>query len=179
MSAASAPARSIVVEPLTGDAFAPFGQVIEIPTSGGKSANDGTAMRFDDVAALDLSQEGGRPLLSLFRADPCRLPLTVGVLERHPLSSQAFLPLNGRPFLIVVAPPGDAVSPTDIRAFRATPGQGVNYAPGVWHHALLALEDVSDFAVIGRAAPDTNCDFLRLDGPVVVTAAASLEPPAP
>lgn len=168
MSATPGIPRRITIQPLTGKAFAPFGQVIEVPANGGLSVNDGTARRIDAVAALDLLEAGGRPLISLFRAMPCRLPLRVGTLERHPLSSQAFLSLSRRPFLVVVAPAGDVIDANGIRAFRAVPGQGINYAPGVWHHALLALEDVSDFAVIGREAADENCDFCHLAEAVLV-----------
>ncbi len=154
--------------PLTAAEFAPFGQVFGDDWSGGAPANDGTARRFDDVAALDLAGHGGRPQLSLFRATPLALPLTVRVLERHPLSSQAFIPLSQKPFLVIVAPPGETVAGADVAAFVTAPGQGVNYAPGVWHHALVALGAVSDFAVVGRAGTDENCDFFRLDQPVLV-----------
>jgi ureidoglycolate lyase len=160
--------------PLTAADFAPFGQVFGDDWSGGAPANDGTARRIDDVAELDLTGHGGRPQLSLFRATPLALPLTVRQLESHPLSSQAFIPLSPRPFLVVVAPPGETVAGEDVFAFVTAPGQGVNYAPGVWHHALVALGAVSDFAVVGRAGDDENCDFFALDRPVLVEADAAI-----
>jgi ureidoglycolate lyase len=162
--------------PLTAAEFSRFGQVFGDDWSGGAPANDGTARRFDDVAALELTSHGGRPQLSLFRATPLALPLTVRVLERHPLSSQAFIPLSPRPFLVVVAPPGETVASEDVFAFVTAPGQGVNYGPGVWHHALVALGAVSDFAVVGRAGTDDNCDFFRLDRPVLVAAEEAAAP---
>lgn len=162
-------AHIVRLEPLTGATFAPFGQVIEIPADGGYDINGGTSRRWDNVATLDLNRDGGAPLLSLFRASPCSLPLTIAMLERHVLSSQAFLPLSRRCFLVVVAPPSDTIDASRIRAFRTSPGQGVNYAPGIWHHPLLALDNASDFAVIGRGAADTDCDIIRFDNIIVVT----------
>jgi ureidoglycolate lyase len=154
----------IRVEQLTSKGFAPFGEVIEYPASdSGRLINGGTSIRYDDVAKLDLVRAGGRPLLSLFRTQPCDLPLAITMLERHPLSSQAFIPLSVHPFLVVAAPPAEKIAPDAIRAFRAAPGQGVNYAAGVWHHPLLALEAETDFLVIGRGGDDENCDLQDID----------------
>ena len=83
------------------------------------------------------------------------------IFERHPLGSQSFTPLSGRPFLVAVAPPGD-FDPAAIRVFRAGPQQGVNYAAGVWHHYLLPLEAESDFLVIDREGPGDNLDEIEL-----------------
>jgi ureidoglycolate lyase len=83
------------------------------------------------------------------------------IFERHPLGSQSFTPLHGRPFLVAVAPAGD-LDPAAIRVFRAAPHQGVNYARGVWHHFLLPLEAESDFLVIDRAGPGDNLDEIEL-----------------
>jgi ureidoglycolate lyase len=82
------------------------------------------------------------------------------ILERHPLGSQAFIPMSSQPFLVVVAPAGDAPEPQRPRCFLAAPGQGVNYARGIWHHPLIALDAPSDFLVLDRAGAksDANCD---------------------
>ncbi|MCY1176174.1 Ureidoglycolate lyase [compost metagenome] len=84
------------------------------------------------------------------------------MMERHPLASQAFVPLSGRAYLVVVAPAGPAPQVEDLRVFLARGDQGVNYAPGVWHHPLLALDEVSDFLVIDRGGPGDNCDEVKL-----------------
>ena len=99
--------------------------------------------------------------MSLFRSTPLPAPVTLRVMERHPLGSQAFYPLEGRRYLVVVAPPGE-FKPSAIVAFLAQGRQGVNYAPGVWHHFLLALEAPSDFLVIDRAGGGDNCDEVTL-----------------
>ena len=146
-------------QPLSREAFKPFGDVIE--TEGAKSypINDGMCTRFHDLAAVDVDEAGGRPLINLFRSKPWPLPLAVRLLERHPKSSQAFMPLGRAPFLVVVAPPGDAPSPETVRAFRSDGSQGVNVHRGVWHHPLIAIGAESDFLVVDRGADDENCDL--------------------
>ena len=150
---------SLRVEALTREAFAAFGDVIE-PASAAQTyaINAGTTTRFHDLARIDADRDGGRPVLSLFRAQPRELPFAITQLERHPLGSQAFVPLSQRPYLVVVA--ADPVGTP--RAFLARDGQGVNYHAGTWHHPLLALDGVSDFLVIDRAGPGNNCDEVEL-----------------
>ena len=112
------------------------------------------------MATLDIGEDHGRPIVSIFRG---RLlaPLVLRIFERHPLGSQAFVPLSGRPFLAAVAPAG-VFDPLAVRVFRAVPTQGVNYARGTWHHFLLPLEAESDFLVIDRAGPGDNLDEIEL-----------------
>ena len=145
--------RLLDVEPLSRVAFAPFGEVIDCADLEGVSINDGTATRFRDLANLDVCADGGRPCLSLFRAQSRKLPMTIETMERHPLASQAFLPLHRRPFLVVVAPVRRTLDPGELRAFRTNGVQGVNYRRGVWHHALVALEE-GEFLVLDRIGDD-------------------------
>jgi ureidoglycolate lyase len=157
-------------EPLSAEAFAPFGSVIETAGHSSRSINQGTCERFDDLAPVDVLADGGRPLLSIFEARPRALPCPVRTLERHPLSSQAFYPLDGRPYLVVVAyEAGD--SPGRIRAFHAAGNQGVSYRRNTWHHSLLAIGAVSRFLVIDRGGPGENCDEQALEAPILVTTA--------
>jgi ureidoglycolate lyase len=107
---------SIQVAPLTRGAFAPFGDVIEIEGSPHLTINQGFAERYHDLATLDLHEPGGRPVLGIVRAIPWPEPIRIAMLERHPLSSQAFFPLANEPFLIVVAPGGAQHKTRDIRA---------------------------------------------------------------
>ncbi|MEM7223326.1 MAG: ureidoglycolate lyase [Pseudomonadota bacterium] len=160
-------------EPLNRAAFKPFGDVIETAEATSYPINDGMCTRFHDLAAVDVDEDGGRPLINLFRSKPWPLPLTVSLLERHPKSSQAFVPLSGAPFLVVVAPPGDAPTPGLVRAFASDGRQGVNFHRGVWHHPLIAIGDESDFLVVDRGAEDENCDLHHFPSeaePLVVTA---------
>jgi ureidoglycolate lyase len=153
--------KTLTIEPLTREAFAPFGDVIE--TEGAKQIpiNLGTTIRFHDLATVDVEEGGGRTLINLFRGQPRTLPFEVKMLERHPLGSQAFIPLNDKPYLVVVAPAGE-LDPSKIRAFVTSGWQGVNYAKGVWHHPLIALGEVSDFVVVDRGGEGVNCHELDL-----------------
>ncbi|RKP52666.1 ureidoglycolate lyase [Trinickia fusca] len=148
---------TLLIEPLTRTAFAPFGDVIELAGARQIPINLGTTMRYHDLAHVDVTDEGGRPLVNLFRGQPRTLPFEVTMLERHPLGSQAFIPLTERPYLVVVAPAGEIV-PQKIRAFVTQGWQGVNYAKGVWHHPLIALGESSDFIVVDRGGEGHNCD---------------------
>jgi ureidoglycolate lyase len=160
----------LTVQPLSTAAFAPFGQVIAAGSAARHFAvNDGSAERFDDLATLDTTRAGGRPVLSIFRAKPRLLPLQLRLVERHQLGSQAFVPLALQRFLVVVAPPGPAPEAAALRCFLALPGQGVNFAAGTWHHPLIALDGGGDFLVIDRAAADgsSDCQEHLLAGPPV------------
>jgi ureidoglycolate lyase len=165
--------REVPVKPLTAQAFAPFGDVIDITGHAGRIINRGTSERFDDLARLDLLEAGGFPTLNVYRARGQSLPLPVAVLERHPLSSQSFYPLEGRPFLVIVAEPGECLRAAGIRAFVSNGHQGINYRRDTWHHALVALAQSTDFLVIERGGPGDNCIEATPDDDVIVTALES------
>jgi len=146
-------------EALTAAAFAPFGDVIETRDSAVRlQVNQGHAERYHDLASVELAGSGARALISIFRSQPRQFPLFLSVLERHPLGSQAFMPLAALPYLVVVAPGGDAPDVWALRCFIAAPGQGVNYARGTWHHPLLSLQATTDFLVIDRGGAGVNLE---------------------
>ena len=157
--------RLLKPKPLTAEAFAPFGDVIEargIP----RDINYGATTRFHDLANIDPGEQG-KAIVSIFRSAPPAYPFALKVMENHPDASQAFMPLGNKPYLVVVAPIGkfDAAA---LQAFVASPGQGVNYRRGVWHHYSLALDGVSDFLVIDRDGPGDNLEEIELDGSVLI-----------
>lgn len=162
----------LTIEPLTRDAFAPFGDLIQCDAAATHfTINDGNTERYHDLATLDPGAEtGGRMIVSIFRGQPRTLPLTLTLMERHPKASQAFIPLSGRPYLVVVAPRDSRPTLADLRVFHCAAHQGVNYARGVWHHPLIALQDVSDFLIIDRAGPGDNCDVVPLEAGAVIPA---------
>ena len=148
---------------LTREAFAPFGDVIE---TGGKplSINQGFADRFDDLCKVDLI-EGGQVKVSLFEARPRPVPIKIDLMERHPLGSQAFYPLQDEEWLVLVCTdPSDAKS---FRCFRASGKQGVNYARGVWHFPLLVFAP-SRFIVVDRKGQGANLEEVTLKVPLTV-----------
>lgn len=157
---------------LDREAFAPYGDVIEAGEAVRHfEINGGNTLRYHDLANIEPGPEG-RVIVSIFRGQPRSLPFVVAVMERHPLASQAFIPLSGKPYLVVVAPPGAAPAVGQLKAFLARGDQGVNYAPGVWHHPLLALDTVCDFLVIDRGGPGANCDEITLAVPGRIDALA-------
>ena len=152
----------VPVQLLTRDAFRPYGDVFEIGDSRHYTINQGWAERYADMARLDLLQEGGAPNVGIVRAKPRQFPLRVALMERHPKSTQLFIPLAPRPFLVLVAPPADRPELKNIIGFKTMAGQGINYARGVWHHPLIALDQSTDFLVVDRHGKDENCDEVSL-----------------
>lgn len=149
--------RTHTPEPLTAEAFAPYGDVIDSSAAREQLViNEGNTTRFHDLMALDVADGGGEPCVSIFRSTPPPQPVLIKLMEYHPLGSQAFMPLGDNPYLVVVAEAGpfDAAG---IRVFLAQPGQGVNYHKGTWHHYCLALNEVSNFLVIDRMGGGDNC----------------------
>jgi ureidoglycolate lyase len=143
-------------QPLTRDAFAPFGDVIEMEGAAHFTINQGFAERFNDLAGVDVSSEGGLTNVSLFLGQPRPQPIAIRLMERHPLGSQIFLPLQDRPWLVLVAE--DVNDIKSYRAFTATGRQGVNYARNVWHHPLLVMDADSRFIVVDRKGPGNNLE---------------------
>lgn len=154
-------------EPLTAEGFAPFGEVIETAGRQAEQINQGTTEKFADLLTL-VAGQGGRPAVHLYRTQPARHPIEVRLLERHRLGSQAFIPLHNRPFPVVVAAPDAPRSAASVQVFLSNGRQGVNLRPGTWHHALLCLEQPSDFLVIDRDAPKPDCEEWALDQPLLI-----------
>ncbi|RMA41507.1 ureidoglycolate lyase [Rhodophyticola porphyridii] len=159
------PAR-IAAQPLTAAAFAPFGDVLEAKGPPDRLINQGLCGRFHDRARLSFAD--GRAGISLFRAEPRTLPYTLDLLERHPLGSQAFLPMTEYPFLVTVAPDADGRPGTPL-AFLTTPGQGINLHAGTWHGVLTPLHAPGLFAVVDRIGPGDNLEEHFLAKPVMIT----------
>jgi len=147
----------IRTEPLTRDAFAPYGQVIEADGAQHYPINAGNCERYHDLARIELGGVHARPLISLLHSRSFELPLTLKMVERHPLGSQAFYPLSAHPFLVVVAP-DESGKPGTPRAFVTGPGQGVNIAMNTWHGVLTPLESDADFLCVDRGGDGNNLE---------------------
>lgn len=159
--------RILHPRPLTAAAFAPFGDVIEAHGAG-ETINYGATQKFADLARI-VPGTDGRAAVHYYRSTPPAYPFALKVMENHPLGSQMFMPLGRNPYLVVVAPKG-RFDPAAIAAFVARPEQGVNYAPGTWHHYSLALRGVSDFLVVDREGLGDNLEEIALDGSILVAA---------
>ena len=150
--------RRLTVEPLTKAAFGRWGEVIERSGAEKRIINEGTTDRLHALASVDVSAAGGRPILSIFAGRRRPFPLQIGMLERHPLGSQCFFPLQSHDWLVVVGDVSVSGEAPDLCCFVARGDQGVSYAVGTWHHPLLILRMTQDFLVIDRAGPGANCD---------------------
>lgn len=157
----------IRAEPLTPEAFAPFGDVLEATGAPDRLINAGLCGRWHDRARLDFGAEG-RAGISVFLAEPRSLPHQLDLLERHPEGSQAFLPMTAAPFLVIVAP-DEGGRPGQPRAFLTAPGQGINLHRGTWHGVLTPLSAPGLFAVVDRIGPGANLEEHRLSPPLAIT----------
>jgi ureidoglycolate lyase len=154
--------------PLTRERFSPFGDVIEASGTQRESMNASRFERFDDLCNVDVIADG-RVCVSVARCrSATKLPYRFDVVERHPLGSQAFVPLAPARFVVVVAPPAESVELADLQAFVTNGRQGVNYRRGTWHMPLIAFEAGQEFLVIDRAGDLPNCDEHVLDESVLL-----------
>jgi len=179
----------LVLEPLERARFAPFGDVIDLQ-SDWFPINQGTTRRHHDLGRVQvLASQDAREMetgvhacagaISLAVSEQVTLPVTVRMLERHPLGSQAWIPRNHAPFIVVVAPNLNAAGADDrpdesaIRAFYARADQGVNYHAGVWHHPLLCLTEGGQFVLVDRVGKAHNCDEANLAQPRLIDGSAA------
>lgn len=155
-------------QPLTRARFAAYGDVIEAADVERAAMNAARFERFDDLCAIDMEGKG-RVAVSIAR---CRvatsLPYRIDMVERHPLGSQAFMPLSPARMIVVVAPPEQSVEAADLRAFVTNGRQGINYRRGTWHMPLIAFEAGQEFLIIDRAPGAPNCEEHVLDRPVML-----------
>ena len=152
-------ANILSIEPLTKQAFAPFGQVLQAQGADHFLINQGTTTRFHALAAVDAGADG-RAILSIFRGTRRPDPIIIAMLERHPLGTQAFMPLSPHDWLVVVAEQPHA---DGLRCFQATGVQGVQYDTNIWHHPLLVLAPEQDFLVVDRQGPGDNLEEIQLE----------------
>jgi ureidoglycolate lyase len=157
--------RSIPIMPLTREAFAAFGEVVDMDGGPPVTINEGFAQRVNGLASVDIAGETGIVNVSLFTAQARPQPIFIRMMERHPHGSQMFYPLQDRAWLVVVCE--DPHAPASYRAFRAGGRQGVNYARNVWHHPLLVFDEGERFIVVDRgdqsASPLNNLEEAWLD----------------
>ncbi len=150
---------TIQIEKLTSDAFAPFGDLIDTAGEPTKLINNGLCERFNDRVQLDFD-ETGRAGVSVLYGKPYTMPYTFNLVERHPLGSQAFIPMIDAPFLVIVAPDENGVPGTP-RAFITASCQGINIHRNTWHGILTPLNKPTPFAVVDWIGEDSNLEEYR------------------
>jgi ureidoglycolate lyase len=130
--------------------------------------NEARFERFDDLCKIDLDDERQLAVSIARCRTPTSLPLRLDMVERHPLGSQAFVPLSPCKMVVVVAPPEESVDTSALRAFVTNGRQGINYHRGTWHMPLIAFEAGQKFLIIDRRMGEPNCDMHMLDDPILL-----------
>ena len=155
---------SLKAEPLTKEAFAPYGDVIETEGARHFGMNDDGMERFYDLANVDVDHaEGGKVVISMTVCNKIdSMPYEMYCIERHPRGSQAFIPMTDSPLIVAVAEPSEKVDITKIKAFVSNGKQGINYNKNVWHMPTICLDKDQRFIIIDRGGKGDNCDLVDL-----------------
>ena len=153
-----------IIKPIkiTRENFAAYGDLISADAIKPMDINAGYAKRFNDLAKINTSKDKGETIVSIFSALKRSFPMKIDMMEKHPLGSQAFVPMKETIFLSFVAPPGDAPEINKIQSFIIPPKIGINYKPGIWHFPLISTED-TDFLVIDRKGSGNNIITHKFD----------------
>jgi len=154
-------------KPITKENFSKFGDMITTNDIKPLEINNGYAKRFDGIANVDTSKDNGETIISIFSALKRSFPMKIYMMEKHPLGSQAFVPMKETTFLVFVAPKGNKPDLNKIEAFIVPPGIGVNYNPGTWHFPLISTENMN-FLVIDRKGSGDNLVIENLDKKEIV-----------
>jgi ureidoglycolate lyase len=160
--------KELKIQLLTREAFSPFGEVMELESAEHFTINNGTTERYHKLATADVEGEDAKVIMSVFEGQSFSAPIEIKMMERHPLGSQSFMPLDRRPYVVVVAENGSDNKPMEPQAFLVKANQGVNYFKNSWHHPLISLEDVSQFLVVDRDGGGDNLEEVYFDTPYVI-----------
>ena len=154
--------KIIIPNKITKDNFSSFGDIISTKDVKPIDINEGYAKRFDNLADIDISNDEGKAIVSIFSALKRNFPMKIDMMEKHPLGSQAFIPMKETTFLVLVAPQGDKPDINMIKSFIVPPGIGINYKPGIWHFPLISTVDMN-FLVVDRKGPGNNLIIQNLE----------------
>ena len=160
---------NMIVKPkkISKENFATFGDLISSDNVEPMDINAGYAKRFDNLADINTSKDKGETIVSIFSALKRSFPMEINMMEKHPLGSQAFIPMKETIFLSFVAPPGDAPEINKIQSFIIPPKMGINYKPGIWHFPLISTED-TNFLVIDRRGSGNNLIIHKFDNEKII-----------
>lgn len=158
--------QSIYIEPLNPEAFGPYGDIIDASGEPTSMINNGMCARYNNLAQLNFDPSG-QAGISIFEGQPYSLPHTVSLVERHPLGSQAFIPMSDAPFLVVVAD-DSAGTPINPKAFLTQRQQGINIHRNIWHGVLTPLKNAALFAVVDWIGKRVNLEEFVVDKPWLV-----------
>ena len=160
---------NLIIKPknITKENFAAFGDLISSDNINPMDINEGYAKRFNNLANIDTYKDKGETIVSIFSTLKRSFPMKINMMEKHPLGSQAFVPMKETIFLSFVAPPGNAPEVNKIQSFIIPPKIGINYKPGIWHFPLISTED-TDFLVIDRKGSGNNIITHKFDNEKII-----------
>ena len=159
--------KIIIPKTITKENFSKFGDMITTKNIKPLDINNGYAKRYDDIAEINTSKDNGETTISIFSALKRTFPMKIDMMEKHPLGSQAFIPMKETTFIAFVAPNGDKPDLNKIEAFIIPPGIGINYNPGIWHFPLISTEDMN-FLVVDRKGSGDNLVIENLEDKKII-----------
>ena len=159
--------KIIIPKTITNENFSKFGDMITTKDIKSLDINNGYAKRYDDIAKINTSKDNGETTISIFSALKRTFPMKIDMMEKHPLGSQAFIPMKETTFIAFVAPNGDKPDLNKIEAFIIPPGIGINYNPGTWHFPLISTEDMN-FLVVDRKGSGDNLVIENLEDKKII-----------
>ena len=159
--------KIIIPKAITKENFSKFGDMITTKNIKPLDINNGYAKRYDDIAKINTSKDNGETTISIFSALKRTFPMKIDMMEKHPLGSQAFIPMKETTFIAFVAPNGDKPDLNKIEAFIIPPGIGINYNPGTWHFPLISTEDMN-FLVVDRKGSGDNLVIENLEDKKII-----------
>ena len=159
--------KIIIPKTITKENFSKFGDMITTKNIKPLDINNGYAKRYDDIAKINTSKDNGETTISIFSALKRTFPMKIDMMEKHPLGSQAFIPMKETTFIAFVAPNGDKPDLNKIEAFIIPPGIGINYNPGIWHFPLISTEDMN-FLVVDRKGSGDNLVIENLEDKKII-----------
>ena len=159
--------KIIIPKTITKENFSKFGDMITTKNIKPLDINNGYAKRYDDIAKINTSKDNGETTISIFSALKRNFPMKIDMMEKHPLGSQAFIPMKETTFIAFVAPNGDKPDLNKIEAFIIPPGIGINYNPGTWHFPLISTEDMN-FLVVDRKGSGDNLVIENLEDKKII-----------
>ena len=148
---------NIIIKPkkITKKNFIEFGEVIDAANKKFININNGFAKRFDNLGKINTSMKNGKTIISIFSAKKRKFPMKIDMMEKHPLGSQAFIPMKETTFLVFVAPKGEKPNINKLKSFIVPKQTGINYKPGIWHFPLISTKNMN-FLVIDRKGKGKN-----------------------
>ncbi|MDB9998643.1 ureidoglycolate lyase [Alphaproteobacteria bacterium] len=143
--------KSIPIVVITKDNFLPFGHLIDKKNAATKYLiNQETTERHHNISELSLNNEGGTPTISIFSGTPRAMPIEIKIMEKHPIASQSFLPMQNIDWLTVVCHENNGIPDlNNLKCFLINGNMGITYNQNVWHHPLL-VKNKQDFWIIDR-----------------------------